>query len=161
MAGPGQRRDRVTLGGGGGRKYLDGFLHYCRASLGFELPSSALVCCPAVQSIALNSCPKLRHSPSFPSRTQRYLVRCILYACDPRHAPSGRDTTTNQPRTAGSRIRTLRSKHVMSLFSSVGLYDNLDDPEPFFNRKAAIFGFIIPFLVRLGALEHPRGLVPG
>lgn len=36
----------------------------------------------------------------------------------------------------------------MSLFQSLGSYDNLDEPEPFFNNKAAIYGFVITFLVR-------------
>lgn len=35
----------------------------------------------------------------------------------------------------------------MSLFESVGSYDNLDEPTPFFNNRAAAYGFVITFLV--------------
>ncbi|PSR88581.1 hypothetical protein BD289DRAFT_498805, partial [Coniella lustricola] len=34
----------------------------------------------------------------------------------------------------------------MSLFQSIGSYDNLDEPTPFFAKKAAIYGFVITFL---------------
>lgn len=35
----------------------------------------------------------------------------------------------------------------MSLYAAVGSYDNLDEPSPFFNHKAAAYGFVITFLV--------------
>lgn len=35
----------------------------------------------------------------------------------------------------------------MSLFDSLGAYDNLDEPTPFLNHKSVIYGFIITFLV--------------
>lgn len=35
-----------------------------------------------------------------------------------------------------------------SLFDSIGIIDNLDDPEPFLNKKPVIYGFILAFLVR-------------
>lgn len=35
----------------------------------------------------------------------------------------------------------------MSLYASVGSYDNLNEEKPFFNEKAAAFGFVITFLV--------------
>lgn len=34
-----------------------------------------------------------------------------------------------------------------SLFDSIGIVDNLDDPIPFFNRKAVIYTFVIICLV--------------
>lgn len=37
----------------------------------------------------------------------------------------------------------------MSLYASVGSYDNLDEPTPFFNNRAAGYGFVITFLVGL------------
>lgn len=47
----------------------------------------------------------------------------------------------------------------MSLFQSVGTFDNLDEATPFFNNKAAVYGFVITFLVRaaltpLGNVRH-------
>lgn len=40
-----------------------------------------------------------------------------------------------------------------SLFESIGIIDNLDDPQLFFNRKPVIYGFVIVSLVsRLGPL---------
>lgn len=44
----------------------------------------------------------------------------------------------------------------MSLYASVGSYDNLDEPTPFFNNRAAGYGFVIAFLVRLWSLEESR-----
>lgn len=34
-----------------------------------------------------------------------------------------------------------------SLFDSIGIVDNLDEPTPFFNRKAVIYSFVIICLV--------------
>lgn len=53
----------------------------------------------------------------------------------------------------------------MSLYASVGSYDNLDEPTPFFNDRAAGYGFVITFLVsfrylpvRMTAVVHRHGL---
>ncbi|KAF3765022.1 hypothetical protein M406DRAFT_331336 [Cryphonectria parasitica EP155] len=35
----------------------------------------------------------------------------------------------------------------MSLFQSIGSYDNLDEPTPFFNTKSAVYGFMITLLL--------------
>lgn len=36
----------------------------------------------------------------------------------------------------------------MSLFDTIGTYDNLDEPTPLLNHKSVTYGFIIAFLVR-------------
>lgn len=36
----------------------------------------------------------------------------------------------------------------MSLYQSIGTIDNLDESTPFFNNKAAVYGFVITLLVR-------------
>lgn len=41
----------------------------------------------------------------------------------------------------------------MSLYASVGSYDNLDEPTPFFNNKDAGYGFVITFLVGFWCLR--------
>lgn len=43
--------------------------------------------------------------------------------------------------------RSVLLKLSMSLFDTIGTYDNLDEPTPFFNNKSVIYGFIITFLV--------------
>lgn len=40
----------------------------------------------------------------------------------------------------------------MSLFQSIGTFDNLDEPTPFMNKKPVIYGFVITFLVSRGSL---------
>lgn len=42
----------------------------------------------------------------------------------------------------------------MSLYASVGSYDNLDESTPFFNNRAAGYGFVITFLVSKGSLNQ-------
>lgn len=47
-------------------------------------------------------------------------------------------------------------RHAMSLYASVGSYDNLDEPTPFFNDRAAGYGFVITFLVSFWYLKNFR-----
>lgn len=54
-----------------------------------------------------------------------------------------------RPECCGSHARhaSVLLKLSMSLFDTIGTYDNLDEPTPFFNNKSVIYGFIITFLV--------------
>lgn len=96
----------------------------------------------------IQRCPYVASHLPFPLKFM--LFRCLISLCGEVKQPLQRLSDI----ISWQESHHQEARHVMSLFQSIGTFDNLDEPTPFMNNKNVIYGFVITFLVSRDPLRR-------